>query len=70
MVKKVDMSPMMADDVPGELLTMFEDHYAVRCFLDGQRQLTSELTKKEAALFKKTALHLVKYLNKTYHLVK
>jgi len=40
--------------------------YAIRCFKDSKRKFTHKLKKFDAAMFKKTALHLVNYLSKEY----
>lgn len=40
--------------------------YVIQCFIDGERKLTHELSKEEALIFRKTALHLVSYLEKKY----
>ena len=42
--------------------------FAIRCFIDGKRKKTHELTKRQARVFRKTALHLSKYLKKEYRL--
>ncbi len=43
-----------------------ENVYAVRCFLNKKRMLTHKLTKTQAKVFHKTALHLADYLTKEY----
>lgn len=45
-----------------------EDEYAIRCFLNGKRKLTHQLTKKEADIFRNTAIHLLLFLTKEYKL--
>jgi hypothetical protein len=70
MAKKLDKSLMMDVAVPGEALDLFEDHYAVWCYLNGQQKLTHTLTKQQATYFRQTARHLAKYLTKTYKLGK
>lgn len=47
-----------------------DEIFAIRCFLNRRRKLTHELTKREAKYFKKCGLHLVKYLNEEYKLLK
>lgn len=42
--------------------------YAIRCFKDGERKLTHELTKHEAVCFRHAASHLVEYLTTQYKL--
>lgn len=43
-----------------------EDEFAIRCFLNGERILTSELSKEQAKCFLAAALHLTAYLSGTY----
>lgn len=42
--------------------------FAIRCFIDGKRKKTHQLTKAQARTFRKTALHLSRYLKKAYKL--
>ena len=42
--------------------------FAIRCFIDGKRVKTHELTKAQARVVRKTALHLARYLKKEYKL--
>ena len=46
-----------------------QDVYTLRCFLNGKRKLSNKLTKNEARNFYITALHLSRYLYKSYNLV-
>lgn len=46
---------------------MNEDLYAVRCYLNGERKLTHELSEQEAANFLIAAKNLVKYLEDNYN---
>lgn len=43
-----------------------ETEYAIRCFTDKKRRYTSNLSKKEAANFRKAALHLANFLKSVY----
>lgn len=45
-----------------------ETEYAIRCFKNGKRKFTARLTQKEALNFRKTAIHLAKFLTKNYQL--
>lgn len=45
-----------------------ETEYAIRCFKDGRRKPTHQLTKGEARNFRKAALHLAIYLSSEYGL--
>lgn len=45
-----------------------DDEFAIRCFLNGKRKPTHELTKKEALNFQAAALHLLTYLENEYKL--
>jgi hypothetical protein len=49
---------------------LFEDIYAVRCFLNGDRKMTDKLTMEEAYTFRKAAGNLYRYLTKEYKLGK
>jgi len=40
--------------------------YAIRCFKNGKRRRTHALKRKEAAVFKQTAQHLIDYLSSEY----
>jgi hypothetical protein len=42
--------------------------FAIRCFRNDKRKLTHQLTKREARIFHRAALHLTKYLKKEYSL--
>jgi hypothetical protein len=42
--------------------------YALRCFIDGKRIKSHELTKRQARVFQRTAKHLLEYLTKEYKL--
>lgn len=44
--------------------------YEIRCFKDGRRMGTHELSKTDAKWFRKTARHLGSYLSKSYGLTK
>jgi len=44
--------------------------YAIRCFINGQRAYTDELTKDEAGILRATARHLISYLEREYGLDK
>jgi len=46
-----------------------QDIYTLRCFLNGKRKLSNKLTKNEAKNFYITALHLARFLYKSYGLV-
>lgn len=41
---------------------------AIKCFIDGKRVKTNELTKSQARAIRKTARHLSRYLKKAYKL--
>ncbi len=43
-------------------------NYALRCFIGEERRYTCELTKRQAAIFRKAAQHLSRYLKKEYKL--
>lgn len=47
---------------------MKDQTFAIRCFLDGKRKKTHELTKRQARIFRHTARHLSKYLTQAYKL--
>lgn len=47
-----------------------DDVFAIRCFLNGKRKLTHELSEEEARNFRKAARHLSRYLTKEYKLGK
>ena len=42
--------------------------FAIQCFINRKRVLTHKLTKAQARTFRKTALHLARYLKKEYKL--
>lgn len=44
------------------------DTYAIRCFIDGKRFKTHQLTKSQARIFRQGALKLSRYLKKEYKL--
>lgn len=47
---------------------MNEDIFAIRCFRNGKRKKTNQLTKYEARQFHQAAQHLMKFLKKEYRL--
>lgn len=42
--------------------------FAIRCFLDGKRKKSHQLTKRQARIFRHAARTLSKYLTKEYKL--
>lgn len=42
--------------------------YAIRCYKNGSRKFSCNLTKSEAKAFRIAAKHLIQYLNKNYKL--
>jgi hypothetical protein len=42
--------------------------FAIRCFIDGKRTKTHELTNSQARTFRKAALHLARFLKKSYEI--
>jgi len=48
----------------------FERTFALRCYIDGKRKKTDQLTVEEARIFRHAARHLARYLGKEYHLGK
>ena len=42
--------------------------FALRCFKNGKRVKTNQLTKKEARCFRVAAVHMTNYLNEAYKL--
>jgi hypothetical protein len=50
------------------IILLMKNTFAIRCFRNDKRKLTHQLTKREARIFQRTALHLAKYLKKEYSL--
>ena len=50
------------------LKLLMKNTFAIRCFRNDKRKLTHQLTKREARIFHRAALHLTKYLKKEYSL--
>lgn len=47
---------------------MKSNEYAIRCFLNKKRIKSHQLTKRQARMFRKTAIHLAEYLTGAYNL--
>jgi len=42
--------------------------FSIRCFCGPKRKLTNKLTKREAAIFRSSALYMARWLKKAYRL--
>lgn len=45
-----------------------EEIFAIRCYRNGKRKMSSQLTKREARNFRIAARHLSRFLTKAYKL--
>lgn len=57
------------DDLP-DVLEEKEDEFAIRCYLNGERLKTHELTKEQARNFHHASIHLASYLEEEYNIGK